>query len=560
MTRVFTVEIKLVEPAILTDGSSDSGSGHETLQYIPGTTVLGAFVAAFGINPSSDAERFARLFLTEATRFLNAYPVANDRRTLPRPRTFRQGKVRRGYVIDRTSADGGVRPRTDLEEFFAQPSPSDRMKSARHAFILPDEPGTDHSPDRREQVHVGIDRDTRTAEQGVLFTYESLPAGTRFRGAILVDEEATVADIAPFVGRPLPLRLGRSRGAGYGAAVATIAEAEPGWREYEMAPPSGPSCRVVVSLLSDFLPPLEVSPVAALAAAVHATLGLSSEQEVRVVEAGLRTVRGFRAVWGLPRPARTAIERGAVVVIDGPFDWSRAEEAMARGIGSRRNEGFGRFSCGWVVHGAQSTGGVAIARACIPEDRPKGLPSGRTSQVVEALTQRRKERHRRRFVEIVLAHGRVRNAVEDMHKRIPPAQLGNLRAMMTGDLSETEIGAWFQALSEKTAGERWRKVRVRCFRINEKAKRRDGIGFVWTNLFGGSTDRDGRSDTPVGEPSFQKAIDDSLVPYCTDDLLQRAAVSDPRRTLQLFIVGFCGDVVRARNMSAKQGHPAEASS
>lgn len=547
MTRVFVLEISLTEPLILTDGSSDSAGGHETLSYIPGTSVLGAMVGALGIDPNHDPALFTRLFLDDSTRFLNAYPAVDHQRTLPRPKTFRQGKAGPQSVIDRLTAEAVFRTPADLEGFFA----GDRMKTAKPAFILSASPGIDRSPRRQEQVHVGIDRATRAAEEGVLFTYESLPAGTRFYSGVIVDD----ADAAAFfegVGRsPVQLRIGRSRGAGYGAAEAVISAADAGWREYEQTRHSAASSKVVACLLSDFLPALEQPPVAALEAALSVALGAPHEKSVHVLEAGLRTVRGFRGVWGLPRPARTVVERGSVVIIDGPLDPERIAALELSGIGSRRNEGFGRVSLGWTVHGSQSSADAPTAELATAKRRPSAAAAGIESRVSPALDQRRGERLRRRFVETVVAHDRVRKAINDLQQqKLPPAQLGNLRAVMTGGLSEDEIGRWFADIASKTAGDRWRQTHVRGFRKADQARRRNGIGFVWTNLLGGTTDRGGRSDDPQGQASFHTAVELSLVPWCREPTLCEAALADADRTLRLFVVAFCGDVVRARNVDS----------
>lgn len=546
MSRVFTIDISLVEPAILTDGSSDTAGGHETLSYIPGTSLLGAMVTALGIDPVRDADRFAALFLGQGARYLNAYPVSGNCRSLPRPRTFRQGKSLKNRVIDSVTGDGVVRSHAELEGFFT--ALDDRMKSAKPAFILPEQPGADCQPASLQQVHVGIARATRAAEQGVLFTYESIPAGTQFRSAIIA-EDAAATVIGGVVGRPLSLRIGRSRGAGYGAATATITVADPGWREYEQTARPWQSSRVVVCLLADYVPLLEGPPVAALEADLRGALRLPPKQSIRVIEAGLRAVRGFRGVWGLPRPARTALERGSVVMIDGPLDPDRVSAIEIGGIGGRRNEGFGRLSFGWTVHGGESKAASVISDSPAVSPRPAAAAFIGSTDIVAALAHRRGERLRRRFVEIVLAHQKVRDAVQDL-RRIPSSQLGNLRAALTSGLSEADVGRWFKELAQKTAGERWRKLKVRSFRKDDRARRRDGVGFVWTNLLGGDTEHEGRSDRPDGQPSFLTAVKESLVPWCRDSTLHEAVLIDPDRALRLFVVAFCGDVVRARNTAA----------
>ena len=54
--------VRITESELIVYNSSEIGvsaGGHTTLDYIPGTSLLGAFVTAFGIAPSDP--RFARL-------------------------------------------------------------------------------------------------------------------------------------------------------------------------------------------------------------------------------------------------------------------------------------------------------------------------------------------------------------------------------------------------------------------------------------------------------------------------------------------------------------------
>lgn len=187
MTHQFKLEIELREPMALTDGSSDGGGGHESLMYIPGTSILGACVSALGVKPG-DAH-FAKLYLAESTRFLNAYPALDGTRTLPRALTFRIGKTNTDRVMDSIDAHGAARNIKDQQTHFEiAPNTPDAMKATREVFVNENAPAIVAQIHTLEQVHVGIDRGTRTAEEGVLFNYESIAAGTQFQGMICTED------------------------------------------------------------------------------------------------------------------------------------------------------------------------------------------------------------------------------------------------------------------------------------------------------------------------------------------------------------------------------------
>ena len=550
MSALFELDITLTEPTILTDGSSDSAGGHETLLYITGSSVLGAMVGALGISPTDSNDLFSRMFLSPHTRFLNAYPVTSGpdgkgRRTLPRPLTFKQGKTDASRVIDGLDSTGAPRTIGDLRIHFK--GTSDNPKSGKATFILDTTPGNDWSPHRTEQVHVGIDRTTRAAQKGVLFTYESMPRGIVFRSAIITDDEDVASRLRKELGCKLTLRIGRSRSAGYGSAVASLVEVanKDNWRETE-SPVCKPASRTVLTLLSDYLPFLESSPSNALCAELAAHLGISPES-IQPRATATRIVRGFRGVWGLPRPARTALAKGSVFVIECSIGSQKSDAILRSGIGARTNEGFGRFVLNWSVLGTKTDGGGGPGKL-----DPVKITRVSAGSSLAAIEIRRNERLRQRFVEKVLAQKEMKDVVASLD-RVPRSQLGNLRAAVTGSLTVNEIGDWFTGISEKTAGTRWKKANLTKLRSDDCAKSRNGIGFVWSSLFGGTTDNQGRSDNPSGSINFDTAIRKTFAPLLDkkQPLLIEAALANPDRTVRLLISSLCSEVVRASNLKRK---------
>lgn len=530
MMSTFQLDLMLDEPTAMTDGSSDA-LGHETLGYVPGTSVLGALVAALGVRPSDPL--FEKMFLSGSTRFLNAYPCIGGARTLPRPLTFWQGKAFPARVID--ALDGNGRTRTDavLTDHFR----GDARKTAKPAFIL-DSGGIVRSI-RREQVHVGIMRETRAAQDGVLFTYESLDAGQAFSGMIVTECDEVAAVLSARVKKgAFTIALGRSRGAGYGAARATL-RALPSLEEAKSQRRDGPT---TLTLLSDYLPELPASPVDSLRRELADLLGVSSEA-VAVQATATRSVRGFRGVWGLPRPVRVALSKGSVFTVDGVASPEALQRLACDGLGSRRNEGFGRIVANWVVHGTKSDG-VAVHCGALPDraKRPASTRGAAMAGCKTAIESRRAERRLRLFVSAALAHESARTVAKNL-TRIPPSQLGNLRGAMASQMTSAEVGKWFREMSEKTAGDRWRRAVIGPLKAGDPD--RNGIAFVWSSLFGGKADD---ADHLDGEPNWKSAVELSLCPLVANDALKVAARRDPDRTLRVFTIALVGEVTRERNL------------
>ena len=540
MTHHFTLEVELLEPMALTDGSSDGAGGHESLTYIPGTSILGACVGALGIAPSDAL--FTALFLSDQTRFLNAYPLLDGARTLPRPLTLRIGKSKPTRVIDALEGTGNERGieslRTHFNPLNLQP-PADSMKSARESFACESDVSVTVTLTKQEQVHVGIDRATRAAQDGVLFTYESIPAGTRFRSIIATTNE----EVAALLTRKtqFELRLGRSRSAGYGMAKATLAKATDG-REYSARGSTVPVQATIITLIADYLPHLESAPVDSFMSELAAALGVDCKS-ITVRASATRMVRGFRGVWGLPRPARVALAKGSVVVISKTVDATRLTNLSEGGIGARRNEGFGRVAVNWTAHGAKSEGSNDLVKRAPTHKlaRPKS-PRPADTNLTAAISSRRSERHLRTFVDRALAHKKTQEVARALRK-VPQSQLGNLRAAMASSMTPPEIAQWFRGMSEKTAGDRWKKATIPPLR--EKDYKRDGLGFVWSSLFGGSVDEHDKIGAGEVE-NWKSAVEMSLRPLVSENSLHDAASKNSDRTMRLYVIGLCGEVTRAR--------------
>ena len=537
MTHHFTLDIELREPMALTDGSSDGAGGHESLAYIPGTSILGACVGAFGITPTDPL--FAQLFLDDCTRFLNAYPVLDGARTLPRPLTLRIGKLQPARVFDALEPSGSERTiEIQRAHFNLLGSPKDSIKAVRESFARESNLSITAKHTKQEQVHVGIDRATRAAQDGVLFTYESIPAGACFRSVISTTDERVAALLKSKT--QFDLRLGRSRSAGYGMTKATLTHTSD-WSECSSRNAAAQSA--IVTLLADYMPHLESSPMSAFICELAAALGVAGN-DITVRASATRMVRGFRGVWGLPRPARAALAKGSVVVVTKAIDATRLAKLSTDGIGARRNEGFGRVAVNWVTHGAKSEGNPDNVVTASSNKLARNSSTRGSAKLTSAIEARRTERRLRSFVDRALSN-KLTQTVAKAFGKLPPSQLGNLRGAMASTMTQEEIATWFVRMSEKTAGERWKKATVPALR--EKDCKRNGLGFVWSSLFGGEADNhDKLANTK--RVDWKAAVEHSLHPLVADDALRAAAVANFDRTLRLFVIGLCGEITRNRNL------------
>jgi len=437
MTDFIDLDLSLEDPTAITDGSSEA-SAHRTLSWIPGTSLLGAAVSILGISP--DDPRFAKLFLSDTVRFLDAHPCVNGARTRARPlslATFKDPNFAGDPIVDRANPKG--------VDFDSSP-----LVRSRGGFMLED-PEVDLTWPTESRDHVGLDRDRRVAAEGVLFSYEAIPAGATFRSRIISEDPELSSLIHDGFNRRGVIRVGRSRNGGYGR-VAVAAHATNDSAEPESSVVEAPR---TITLASDFCPSAATSARQGLEQ-VLAALGLQIDDGW----AETRVVRGFKGIWGLPRPAIEVLRRGSVFAVTGRTE-PLPKAVLDAGIGRRRNEGFGRIAVN------------AAVGAAIPSIRTDVTFTSTTTDVQDdsipaAIAAIRSRTVRRNIDEIATA------AIESnlglrlvtqlaRSRRLRQSQLSNLRSAVAHPMTAENpraVSHWFDGVCEKSRGDAWRKTIV----------------------------------------------------------------------------------------------------
>jgi CRISPR-associated protein Csx10 len=356
VVRVYPFVLHLQAPAIVTEPGGDP-NGVATAHYIPGTAMRGwiarALTAGYGTR---NAAQVQDLILSGRVRYLNAYPMAGERRSLPVPLSWRRPK-RRG-------SDGEV---YDLAGYDADTDwPDEQLQRVPHQHVALGSADPAWVPTvLGERVHHQQDRAKGRAwreirsngeeiAHGTLFSYRFLAEGQRFGGALLVEGESD-ADIEARFGLVRSLCgehvfVGRSRRAGYGGA-ARIEWLDPRSREAEGGGllssdlDAGQVFRAI--LLSDYVGRNAVTGQVDpdwLTEELQQALGGRATVEHRFSEH--RIVGGFNRTWGLELPQSLAARAGSVVVMKAtaPIPLDDVLKVERNGLGERRVEGFGRVA------------------------------------------------------------------------------------------------------------------------------------------------------------------------------------------------------------------------
>ncbi|MGB0384009.1 MAG: type III-D CRISPR-associated RAMP protein Csx10 [Ardenticatenaceae bacterium] len=366
--NLVTYSITLLEPLLVPSIEGDPNSA-VSYPYIPGSSLLGALVAAYKREKKRqafdiEAEEVRRLFFDGHTRYLNAYPLIHDdnsdddKRMLPTPLSWHVEKGEKQPIFDFAIEAN----RDDEEPVQYKPK---RSKDENLFCWLDDNEVKLYAPSRQVNVHTSRNRRKGRALKrdvdSAVFQYDALAPGERFGGVILAEQKDDAELLKKLLSSGL-FSIGGSQSAGYGRVRVDLVEVmSEAWREVpEPIEDIEPDDPFVVTLLSNTLIRDRSSGQyttdirSALERFLKVSLELipppeeADESEQRSV---FRTeeVGGFNRKWGLPLPQAQAIRAGSVFVFTAsqPISADTLHRLEWQGIGERRAEGFGRLVFNW---------------------------------------------------------------------------------------------------------------------------------------------------------------------------------------------------------------------
>lgn len=307
--------ITTLEPLIITQHSDDPNM-YETLQYIRGTVIQGVFAQNYiKANNGIADDQFTRLIVSGDCIFENAFPTANDNLYIPSPLALVREKYNPKVAHNLLTA-----------------STVEQTKGISSLVFVD---GTEINPltIRKEiRLHNEIDDDKRTSKDGILFNYQSLPAGIVFKGAIAVRNDDDEAELKKIIPVETNLRIGRSATSEYGNVCFK-------WVEASTAYLSKDSGQVIMTLLSDAIiynesgfSSLLINDLGNYLKGVSITNSISRKSRIE----------GFLNVWKLRKPSENVFVAGSSFLLDKLPD--NATELTSLGLGERTHEGYGQVS------------------------------------------------------------------------------------------------------------------------------------------------------------------------------------------------------------------------
>jgi len=399
------VLLKTVEP--LNFRSSRSTSNSETLDYIPGTSILGGFANAHLKLRDDKKDEFADFFLNDKIRFGNLYPAnlggqenqlnnVNELPVKPLPATARTCKRFGGFRFNSKKEERhGVTDHLIIWALFALSGQKkvEMLNQNRNCKYQLKHGLCNESlarfngfyqqrknknqlaqtkVEKRMLTRTGISRETGTIQRTILYNREVINEGQKFCGTFYFDSDELFekfADFAKDVSNSKMLRLGNNKTRGLGLVEIKIdgidEELECSYKDLLERVESF-DCRLrkkadgyielphklyfSISLQSDaIIRDLFLRYRTQIDEEyLHKTCNLENT-ELIYHSAGIRRVMGWNALWGLPDECKQAITMGSVFLFgyNGEVDesfYKQLFEIENNGIGSYRSQGFGEVT------------------------------------------------------------------------------------------------------------------------------------------------------------------------------------------------------------------------
>ena len=456
--KQFRLHLTALDQLVITDGSSE-GMSHQTLDYIPGNMLLGAFAEIWkkqhpGEKTDGNPE-FEDLFLNGAVKWGNACPDAGDRPTVPLPLSFQKIKNYSGlpYCGDDDLStcrvcnllqfnDGENIKECAPEEWGLKPDEAIKLKKLDSTFIDPVSL-CQSAVGHMWNTHVAMER--RMAAESQLFGYSSICAGVNFSSQIIClnpDREEKLKTLLSSCER---LRVGHSRSAGYG----NVSSALLGVQETETVKFSQNEEIHNVFLCSHYTPALGwQTPLEGLLCDLRR---LFRDDTLQIIEhkqfCSFVEVAGYNSLQRVPRRTRQCIGAGSIVQVK----TSSIDCAGIWALGGSTAEGFGRFMIDPDFLKAKFPKPSLLSfEVKLSAKEEKAAPE--VERLVHAITRRTLGRIAMKKAIDFVSTKEIRRFLTEspnMMKKGPKAsQRGNLRMMVASKPADTWL-AWFKELMNK---------------------------------------------------------------------------------------------------------------
>lgn len=307
----------------------------DSMDYISGSAIRGAYIYKYirahrvkDINQGIHRKKL----LAGGIKFLNAYPVYQDKRSLPLPKSYFAPKQDIKTFEDKI----------DIYLGLDRPLPPGYEKIRLSEFVHREENRyTRVRVEKVSNLHIN-----KREEKNRLFRYESIRKNQVFSGLIKVEKDEYVDEILNLFSDEV-VYIGGSKGSGYGRCLIKnmeVLDKNPEGIGYAIDENKD---HIYIIALSDIIYRTDEGRYKTKIEEklLEQSLGVDKAQYIDS-SVDTNNISSFNNKWNARTPNLVAIKAGSVFKykIEGPLDKFKMELFVDSGIGERRAEGFGRFA------------------------------------------------------------------------------------------------------------------------------------------------------------------------------------------------------------------------
>jgi CRISPR-associated protein Csx10 len=407
------LKLTLLDDVVVSERSATVG-GHRTLDYLPGSVLLGA-VAARSYR-ELDEEAAFRIFHSGRVRFGAACPVDDADRggvTIPTPLSLHVEK----NGSDTALINRALPPNATADTRADKP----QLKLAPTGFR--DASLSIVGVSRRTTMRTAVGLDGR-ARDGHLYTLSAIERGAQFLARVDADLADDLRCVRALDGQVI--RVGKARSAEFGGVKVEVLSEEPPQKAY--AEEEGDARDLRILALSDLVLRSEEGMPTFTPTPKHFGLPADWSWAPEQSFARVRTWSPFNSTRARPDLERQALVAGTVLAFRGssPVSLASVRAHVARGVGDARAEGLGRVLVQPVILSGRNLR-VETRDAHHPpaQEAPKSQPVA-ASELSSWLEAQFAERTQREAA--WEAAMRIAGEFANSNARLPRAQWGELRS------------------------------------------------------------------------------------------------------------------------------------
>lgn len=335
-----SVRIDAQEPLKINDVYRTSDST-QALDYIPGHVLRGALVHAYlkDSGLSSEDLNTETIFDDDKIQFWNGYLQIDGNRSMPFPDHLYEEKA-----LSRSSQNiKSVYNALDKKRFKCIEKKKPMKRMSYDMFTISENKLLVQNVKKISSLHLALNHQNRETDKK-LYRYESIAPNQSFEAIIKVDTDHDFARWL-FEQDERTIWLGGARNSGYGRSLLKFSFLDNKKTEQVVVPAQKRTKQFYILATSDWILQNEHGQI------VHALdeqilsdlLGEKVTLEEHIVNSTV--TGGYIAPWRAYRPMIQAVQAGSIFKysVDKEVELQPLKDLGNKGVGMRRNEGFGRF-------------------------------------------------------------------------------------------------------------------------------------------------------------------------------------------------------------------------